>query len=149
MRHVLFFLVFILLSVISCADGNKRIESKYVTSAQDRIAVLNKYFTPKTDIQDAYFDVYNVNFNNRSVPGASSWDYKIILLSENTDPDMWTESLVQTSFPLDIEWAETLLKENAAEHITLSGPMLQYSNNQRQMTIYRDSGIILIRDVAH
>ena len=140
-------LLLLVLLITSC-DSRTTVKSSDIQSAKNRIKELGKLFVLRSEIIDAEYEIYDVNINNRSIPGPTDRDYRVVLKVKPEDLEKWNDpELSIPSLPLDIKWAEKLASGNQV--FDLSGPGMQYSNEHKQMTVFQDSGIILIRIVQH
>ncbi len=143
MRHVLSAL-FILLLATACGRNTSHIRSQGIDSPLERIHTLEKYFNLRTPVQDAEFDIFDVNLNTRgSIPGPTSRDYKIALLLLDNDIDAWLSDVSLTSFPLSTDWARALVSHN--KRFSLQSVPLMYTAKDKEILLYRDESILCIR----
>jgi hypothetical protein len=117
-------------------------------SLQQKIAVLQNHITMKSDIIDAYFSLFNVNAAPRSIAGASSKEYKIILIIKPENVSLWEkDAKTITSYPKSLQWIKTLKDVNKpAEYI--NGSYFTYHDvkpgNSYTVWIDKKKGIVLI-----
>jgi len=84
-------LYLLLVILLSCGDSSSKIESKSYSSPEKRIQILKNHFNLKSEIIDAEYDIYDVNMNPRSIPGATDRDYKIIVKINPSDFSKWND----------------------------------------------------------
>ncbi len=137
-------IIIFLMMVFSCSNKN-HIKSSDIKTTEEKISVLQKLFNLKTEIIDTEFDIFDVILNNRSIPGASSRDYKIIIKVKSENIEKWYEPNNITSFPINYEWAEKLLEDSKNEKLKIFGTNYQYKTKNKEMIIFKESGLILIR----
>lgn len=137
----------LLIILTNCYNNSNRILSKNIDDTDKKIETLKKYFKVRSPILDTEYDIYDVNINNRSIPGPTDRDYKIILKVDTYYLDAWTENEVVTSFPFKFDWANDLIANKDA--FDLTGPAMMYSGQNKTMMVYNKTGIILIRIVQH
>ncbi len=129
--------------LFACSDKN-HVSSVGIANCEDRVLELKKYFNLKSNIIDTHFKIYDANLNNRSVPGATSRDYKIAL---KLDPSLilkWTNDVKPVKNPNDLAWANDPVI-TSLEGFSVS-EMPQYLGNEyKQLIVYPKSGIIFLR----
>jgi hypothetical protein len=117
-------------------------------SLQQKIAVLQNHITVKSGIIDAYFSLFNVNSGPRSIAGASSKEYKIILIMKSEDVSLWEkDAKTITSYPKSLQWIKTLKDvKHPAEYI--NGGYITYHDvkpgNSYTVWVNKTKGIVLI-----
>lgn len=144
LNRILYFLL--LLVLLSCKT-DPTIKSSDYKEKEVRIKILSEYFVLKSDPIDAVYNIYDVNINNRSIPGASDRDYKVILKIDKNDLNKWHEPENITSIPINYKWTESLI--STVEGFELNGIYRQYTSKNKEMIIFEETGIILIRIVQH
>jgi hypothetical protein len=143
-KKILLSCFILLFTILSCVTPVSRITSEELNDSEARIKELGRYFNIRTDIIDAEFDIYDTNLNSRdSIPGATTRDYKIAVLTEKTNIDAWLTDVNITSFPVNYTWSEKLINNNK-NFKTDSKPLL-YKGNSKELILFKDEGIIFIR----
>lgn len=147
LKLLMFFSLVIILagcSHISGSQAHNHVTSSEIKTSQERIGKLKKYFTPKTDILDTEFDIFDVNIDaTRSIPGATSKDFKIVLLVDPINMDSWTIDTKISSSTVDYQWISDLIKNNS-NFKPVSKPLL-FTGVGREVIIFKVEGIIGIR----
>jgi hypothetical protein len=145
----LFFIVIILLAqspVVTEAAAKPVISERL--SLKQKSEVLQNHITVKSDIIDAYFSLFNVNSNPRSLPGASSKEYKIILIMKSENVLLWAKNeKTITSYPKSLQWIKTLKDvKKASEYI--NGNYITYHDvkpgSDYTVWINKKKGLVLI-----
>ncbi|MBI9100039.1 MAG: hypothetical protein JEY91_16275 [Spirochaetaceae bacterium] len=144
MKNIFIALILLLSFFMSCKNNNL-IKSSDYSHKEKKIQTLKEYFNLKSEILDTEYEIYDVNMNNRSIPGPTDRDYKVILKIAPDDIMKWHEPGEISSFPLDYSWATEVLTETGNQNIKLIGSIFQYKNKYKEMIIFFDAGIILIR----
>jgi hypothetical protein len=145
--HILFAVALFIYSSVVTAAAAKPASSEGL-SLQQKIAVLQNHITMKSEILDAYFSLFNVNSAPRSIAGASSKEYKIILIMKSENVSLWEkDSKTITSYPKSLQWIKTLKDvKNPAEYI--NGSYFTYHDvkpgNSYTVWIDKKKGIVLI-----
>lgn len=139
---------FILLCIVSCESSNF-IESKKYKTKQERIKVLKKYFKLRSEILDARYTIFDVNLNNRSIPGPTSRDFKVIVKIDPANFQKWDEPDNITTEPLSYDWAIAILQDNADTTFALSGEKIHYVSQYKEMTIFKETGVVVISIVQN
>lgn len=136
---------FLLLSLSSCSGGPKRVDSKGIKSAGERVEELGKYFRLRTEVIDTEFDIFDANLNSGpfELPAPSSRLYRIALLVEQEQIDSWLTDVILDSYPHNYEWNSELIKDNANFSL-LKGPRLTFIGQNRLLVLYENEGIIFI-----
>lgn len=98
MNNVQKFSFFILCFVclFSCKNET-RITSENISNKEERIKILQKHVKYFSEVEDAQFDLFNVNGfgNNFSlVPGSSNLDYKFVVKVKTEDIDKWRKDFL-------------------------------------------------------
>lgn len=151
----IFTLLLLLLSLFSCTESKKEtvpdyrtVKSENLKTSEDRIIKLKEYFHLRGNTLDAEFDIFDVNIGaNRSIPGASSRDYKVALLLEVSETNLWKEDVTESTTPLNYSWAENLIKNN--QNFDTTGTPKFYTSPNKEVIIFDKSGTILIRIVQN
>jgi len=130
--------------VLSCKSNENYFSSKNIDEPSKRIERLKEYYNLKSEIIDTEFEIFDVNYNaNRSIPGPTNRDYKIVVLVKPEYIDDWTNEFTITSFPLNYDWVDELIKDNNNFNIYTS-PMM-YTGVNKELILFEKEGIILIR----
>lgn len=143
-KIVIFSIVIVL--ILGCENSNV-IESKNYKSKADKIEALKEYYKIKSEIIDTEYRIFDVNINNRTIPGPTDRNYKIIIKIKLDDFDKWDSPNDITSIPINYNWAIELLEGN--ENFDLSGVNVHYTNKNRDMIIFKETGVVLISYVQH
>ncbi|MEJ2664905.1 MAG: hypothetical protein P8107_12845 [Spirochaetia bacterium] len=144
MQRYLYTFLSALLLLFSCSNGDNFITSKNIGNTSERIQTLRKYYKLKTEILDTEFEIFDVNLNaDRSIPGPTDRDYKIVILVKSENIDTWTNGLTITSFPVNYDWAKDLLNGN--NKFNFSGSPLLYKELYKELIVFKKEGIIFIR----
>jgi crotonobetainyl-CoA:carnitine CoA-transferase CaiB-like acyl-CoA transferase len=149
------FQLFIIFLIISCSSNNQKSSSTILDSddyetSKERVEILSKEITVFSKILDAEFELFNVNgFSNqrKSVPGASSLDYKFAIFVNREDISKWTEGMTETSVPAnDYDWTNEILKNKKAHWKLNSTPKYYIRKGENVvMIVYQDEGTIFKR----
>ncbi|MEM7550947.1 MAG: hypothetical protein AAF363_14785 [Bacteroidota bacterium] len=146
-----FVFILIPLGLYNCSKtSNNHLDSDDFDSKEKRIEVLKKEIKVFSAIRDTEFELFNVNgFSNSrpGVPGASSWDYKVVVKVDSADLSNWINGMIRTDgSDYDNEWTTKIIKSNANEWATDS-PAEFYIRSGQNVTliVYRKEGIIFKR----
>ncbi|MBN1525364.1 MAG: hypothetical protein JW904_12825 [Spirochaetales bacterium] len=127
-----------------CPAGSNRVTSREFKTSVERVHALKKYYHPKTGIIDTEFDIFDVNMNaERSIPGASSRDFKLILYVAPGDIDAWIDTTEITSFPVDYNWVFDVSSRLTLQD--LQGAVLTMKSEFRSILVLAEKGIVIIR----
>lgn len=121
--------------------------SENLTTPKARTEAVSKYFNVRTEIKDVEFDIYDVNLNNRSIPGPSDRDYKMAFLLPEGKIDPWLSDVVVTSFPKDYSWGLELIKGN--DNFTLGSEPEMYTGDNKTVILFRKENILFMRIQQH
>lgn len=135
--------------IVSCANSGPVLTSKN-SNNEERIKVLKQEIAVKSTIEWTEFELFDVNRNDRNVPGASNKDYQIIIKTYPDKIENWTKDKQNwiTSFPHDYQWIYSILTEKEKTIVPKSGYITYYKEkNGGKYTLWvnKESGIILIR----
>ena len=143
-----------IVSLGGCSEttNSNKLDSDDYNGKQERVEVLIKEIKSFSKIENAEFELFNVNgfSNNRiTVPGASSWDYKFVIRVKPTDVDKWTEGMMlMYSHDYNDSWMKMIIRERAVDWRTESQPEIYYEKGDRVVVlVYRNEGIIFKRVV--
>lgn len=146
---------FALISLLffSCGETRNGINSKG-QQTDKKVQVLKLFIKIKSPIKDAEFQLYDVNHNGNSIPGASDKNYKIILFVEPKDVSLWMndkKNLI-TSYPHSLKWLKEIVDEKNYLVLTGYGYSTYYLKENGAEMIYwvnEEKGIIIIRYVQN
>jgi hypothetical protein len=130
---------------------SKELDSDSFKTASDRVNVLSKEIKAFSAIKDAEFELFNVNGfsfeENRSVPGASSLDYKFVVRIDTNDIAKWTEGFLKTdSIKYDGSWTEKMVLNRKSIWKKQSKPLIFYRSNENVILfVFKEEGIIFKR----
>lgn len=139
-------ILFLLLSLSACSGGPKRVDSKGLKSAGERVEELAKYFRLRTEVVDAEFDIFDTNLNSGpfELPAPTSRLYMVALLLKPEDIESWTNDVTLTSQPLNYEWGPELVKDNDS-FTEAKGEVSMFTAENKELILYKDEAIIFIR----
>lgn len=152
---LLLLLATVCLWLTTCSESNyntsTRMNSKSITSQDERIRTLRKEINAPTDFYDAKFQLFNVNgFSNSraSLPGASSWDYKFVVKLDTGRISLWLEEFNPEGY--DQSWVHDLTK-HMPERWSRADPLEMYKRPGQDVMIilYRSEGILFKRVLNH
>jgi hypothetical protein len=145
-------IIFIGLLVSGCGSGVLDVESSRFSTAQKRVDVLTKYVVMASGVDDTIFHLFNVNGKfSLSIPGASSWDYKIVMKVNQNDLMKWTDGFVEITQPDEdlLDWGYALIQEQPgwSVHSTPTVYTREHTNAQNEtiVAIFHTEGIIFKR----
>lgn len=152
---IIFALYLLLLFIYSCSEDKsetvtdyRTVNSKNLTTPEERISKLKNYFHLRGNTLDAEFDIFDVNIGaSRSIPGASSRDYNVVLLLDANETNLWKEDVTESTSPLDYSWAEDLVKNN--QNFSTTGTPEFYTSPNKEVTIFNETGTVLIKIVQN
>lgn len=153
MKIQVLLLISICMVFIAC-KGNRStstiLNSYDFENTNDRIEQLSNEITVYSKIQDAEFELFNVNgFSNQrlSVPGASSWDYKIAVRINKSDIAKWTLGMADTTLSnYDDSWIKEITNYRKKNWQTKSLPKFYFRKGvDVRMLVYEPEGIIFKR----
>src|SRR4051812_17280691 len=104
--------------ILSCNNKSNVVESKGL-SVGKKVEVLESFIKVKSKVKDAEFKFYDVNRNNRSIPGPSDKDYKAIIYLNPNEVALWTagkskqEDISHSGF----EWLSDLVSQDQFKSI--------------------------------
>ena len=146
MKSNLLFVLLLCVSIFACGGESTVRSSDYKDNAA-RIERLGDLFVLRSDVIDAAYEIYDVNLNTRSIPGPTDRDYRIILKVDPRLLEKWHDPDLINSFPVDYSWADSIL--STADGFDLKGKSVQYSGENKQMVIFEETGVVLVRIVQH
>lgn len=138
----------------SSVDNTKLDSSNYKTK-EERIDALKKEVVLSSEIEDAEFELFNVNgFHNdrtNSVPGSSSADYKFLVKVDTSNIIKWTDEMVASdSSKYDDLWVKQLMTESKGAWQTKTFPnIFVRPESNTTVLVYRKEGIICKRIILH
>lgn len=138
-----------LIAAMSCiilfsCSGKNRIRSIEYSASDKRIAVLSELITMKSAVIDAAFDLYNVNMNPRTIPGATDIDYKVVILVSPENVAAWSVGKSLSSLSHDTSWVHLLAAENPGLRPGKKLAEYDFSNGQAYAVVY-DNAVIALR----
>ena len=140
---------------ISCSGTSKQneLDSDHFQTKQERIHALKQEIKYPSDFEDAAFELFNANgFSNTrtTVPGASSWDYKLVIKTAPANVGKWTQGMELGIFKEEgREWMKEIIKKSKNNWQTHSQPELYIRPNQHvEVIIFRTEGIIYKRIIT-
>jgi len=139
--------LYIFIHFFSCKTEGNHVNSENLTTPKARTEAVSKYFNVRTEIKDVEFDIYDVNLNNRSIPGPSDRDYKMAFLLPEGKIDPWLSDVVVTSFPKDYSWGLELIKGN--DNFTLGSEPEMYTGDNKTVILFRKENILFMRIQQH
>jgi hypothetical protein len=100
MRITHFQIIIVALAMLRCSGTTQHnhLTSNRFNNQKERVEALKKAIAPPSELDDAEFDLFNVNGfsgNRTMVPGASSWNYEFAVKVKSTDLDKWTKGLMK------------------------------------------------------
>jgi hypothetical protein len=140
-------ILFLLLILSSCTSSSNHILSTKYTAKDKKIEILGKYLLIRSNLIDVEFDLYNVNINNRSIPGPTDIDYHIALKVTEDDIEKWLTDVTITSFPINYAWTDKLIKDNI-NFSHASNPII-YSGKNREIILYKSEGVLFLHIYQH
>jgi hypothetical protein len=130
---------------------SKELDSDSFKTASDRVTILSKEIKTFSAIKDAEFELFNVNGfsfeENRSVPGATSLDYKFVIRIDTNDIEKWTEGFFNTdSIKYDATWTEKMILNRKSIWKKQSKPLVfRRPNENVVLFVFKEEGIIFKR----
>jgi len=139
--------VYVLLVLSSAANaGNNHVTSRGMKNCRDRIVSLKKYIRLASEIQDAEYDIYDVNLNaGVSIPGPTHRDYRLAVAIHRNDAENWLQTLTQDSKPRDVQWCMNLLKQNATMRRATGKPFRIFVGRDKVFLLSQDSSVGCLR----
>jgi len=142
--------LFLMVNACNNVTNSNTLDSDTFNTISERVEVLKKEITSKSDFSNAEFELFNVNgFSNARtlVPGASSWDYKFALKVKPSDINKWTEGMVRFQpNATEIDWTKAIVKKRKEEWMTKSAPeFYKRENGNVLLVVYRKERIIYKR----
>ena len=139
--------IFVLIFILSCTNKTK-INSLDITDKGERIETLKKEIKINSGIENAEFDLFNVNgFSDDfiSLPGSSSCNYKFVVRVKPKDVSQWTKNLSVINGEVNSEqWMLKLIQKRKNEWITCSKPIFYSREGESgiKIIVYEKEGII-------
>lgn len=132
-------------------SNERKLSSENIGNAKERVAVLSREIKMFSNIENAEFDLFNVNgFSNTSLffPGASSWRYLFVIKVLPEDIEKWKTDLIAVEHINETpKWALDLIKIRNTEWNITSTPKF-YTRNESgsvEIIIFEKEGIIFKR----
>lgn len=134
--------------VMSCANADNTLYSRNYSNSK-KISMLHNTIDVKSPIEWTEFKLFDVNKNNRSIPGSSYKDYKIVIKMDPKYIKLWLQDkdLWITSFPHNIDWIKETLKNEQLSELQDLGYMTYYkeeSGYKYTLWANNEKGVILI-----
>jgi len=135
--------------LLSCTNADSTLSSKNY-SDHEKINLLQKKIDVKSPIEWTEFELYDVNTNNRSIPGPSNKDYKIVIKIDPKYINLWIKDKQNwiTSFPHNNDWKNEILNKEQLSVISNIGYMTYYNEEtgyKYTLWVNNENGVILIR----
>lgn len=154
MNKTILLYFFFITCLISCSikSNSNILDSDDFSEKQIRIETLLREIKTFSKIDNAEFELFNVNgFSDTrtSVPGATSLDYKFSVKVHPTVIDNWINGFSKADLPIeDLEWMNEIIHYRKNEWKTNSTPEY-YSKQEGQviLVVFREEGIIYKRIV--
>ncbi len=111
---------------------------------------MQKQVSLFSEILDTEFELFNINgFSNQraSIPGSSSWDYKIAIIVKPKDIVKWTENMKDTIFiNYNTSWTSEIIRHRKIYWKINSLPKYYYRKGEDvTMLVYEPEGVIFKR----
>lgn len=155
MERLIKSLIILTLILTSCSEVT-RLDSDEFTTIEDRIEILEKEVRVFSEIQDAEFELFNVNgFKSQShgltITGASSWDYKFVVKVDSADIGKWTEGMVKfDTDDYDDNWTREIVNERSENWKTTCEPAYFVRQDENvKLVLFQDNGIIFKRVITN
>jgi hypothetical protein len=135
---------------VACSSENQNhLQSSKIEKASQRVKVLKKYFRLRSKTFDAEFDIFDVNLagSRITVPGPTSRDYKVALLTDQAGIKLWSQDVKLIQTDLSYEWGLELIKSNSS--FKLNEKPKYYSSTAKKVIIFEDAGIVFVRIEQH
>ena len=148
---ICFYLTIFFIPAISCTpveSNSTLLDSDEYENKEERINRLETEIVSSSAIQDAEFELFNVNgFHNQrqAVPGASSWDYKFAVRIAPANIPNWTNGLKEVELEdMDDSWTGEITKQRSQNWRTFSNPHY-FIGQHVTLVVYEDEGIVFKR----
>ena len=131
----------------SCSHKTE-LKSDQLNDKSERIDILSDEVKLFSEIQNAEFDLFNVNgFSDDFLvfPGASSTYYEFVVKLNQNDIEKWREDLIETNGNIEDEkWIFDLIKIRQNEWIINSKPKFYTRNGEYgvKIIIFEKEGIV-------
>lgn len=138
--------IFTFITLISCFSDNKtHVNSMEIKTTESRVKEVQKYFNLRGNTLDVEFDIFDVNlYSSRvSVPGPTSRDYKVAILTDPEGLKLWTQDVELASASIDIQWAMDLVKENP--NFKIDEEPISYFSKNKEVIIFSNSNAVFVR----
>ena len=137
-----------LLTICVACSNKTELKSYAINEKAERIRILANEVKMFSEIEDAEFDLYNVNgFSGEiaNLPGTSSIYYRFVIKVNPSDVEKWKQGFVETPRQKEVEkWNFDLIKVRAIQWKTTSEPKF-YSRKDEigvKLVIFANDGII-------
>ena len=152
MNKIILIIGLLIIGLSSCSDtaDSNNLDSDNYDKKDERVEVLKKEIKTFSEIENAEFELFNVNgFSNSrtTVPGASSWDYKFVIKVNPSDIDKWTTGLIKIELDgSDKAWMDKIIEKRKNDWKTKTEPEF-YTRKGDNVTlaVYRTEVIIFKR----
>ena len=142
-------IILIINSMINFSCSHKtELKSDQINDKLNRIDILSREVKLFSDIQNAEFDLFNVNgFSDDIIvfPGTSSIFYKFVVKLNSKDIEKWKKGLIETKGNLQNEkWTFDLVKIRKNEWLINSEPKFYTRNGElgTKIIIFEKEGIV-------
>ena len=149
-----FYCIIIVCFCFVFASSSTNAHNKPVTSTglstEHKLKIIRSFIIPKSEIIDCEYKMFDVNYKNRSIPGASSKDLKILIYVDSSDIPLWIKDKddMLTSFPHSIEWLKEIVSMKQFEVIesyTFSTYYKKTAESELTYWVNEENGVILIK----
>lgn len=143
-----FFLLLVILVIAhSCQPTPTTLDSDDWETDAARIVALEQEIITASPLQQAEFELFNVNGfgqHSTSLPGASSWDYKVALKVDSSAIDQWTAGFRPVpSLAENLDWMDSITQQRKKQWLHNSSPEFFIRENMAvYMIVYRKEGLI-------
>lgn len=139
---------------INCNSGILDVKSEQYKSKDLKVKTLKKHIAMFSKIIDTEYDIYNINGLNDgfSLPGPSSWDYKIIIKLDKKYLNLWLDGFkLSSNQKYDLSWGYDLITQKKEWKIS-SKPKIyfrpEYENQHSTyvlIAVFEKEGILFKR----
>jgi len=131
--------------LISCKSPSE-MTSIEVDKATERVEILEKEINSFSEIQDAEYDLFNVNGFSKGrifVAGGSSFRYDYVIKIDTSELHKWTDDMIITAGDeYSVKRFEELVSIRKENWNVNSKPTYYKSGDMGNMMVYKEEGII-------
>lgn len=148
------FAVILILGLDSCSE-TMRLDSDQFNTIEARIEILKEEVHFFSDVQDAEFELFNVNgFKSQGqplIPGPSSLDYKFAVKVDTADVNGWTAGMVKFDPEnYDDSWTREIIRERSVNWNTTGEPIyFKREAEDVKLVLFQEDGIIFKRIISN